>query len=103
MFIAVLMVELVSGMLRHTSNQFPTLRLILKGREKYKSIRTVHEAAATLLGEWPTDDGDCYFEAIMTCLDALYKATPPALVRAALIRAADEENIGHISLVCTAN
>lgn len=55
-----------------------------------------------LLGEWPTDDGDCYFEAIMTCHDALYKATPPALVRAALIRAADEENIGHISLVSAA-
>ncbi|WP_307877647.1 MULTISPECIES: DUF982 domain-containing protein [unclassified Rhizobium] len=96
------MAELVSGMQRHTSNQFPTVRLVLKGHKKYKSIRTVHEAAEMLLGEWPTDDGDCYFEAIMTCHDALYKATPPALVRAALIRAADEENIGHISLVSAA-
>lgn len=83
----------------HTSHQFPTLRLVVRGREKYRTIKTVRDAAVTLIQDWPSDDGEEYVTAVRACLDALHDQIPPEAVRAALIRAADEERISHISLV----
>ncbi|WP_047462153.1 DUF982 domain-containing protein [Rhizobium rhizogenes] len=86
-------------MKRHTSHQFSTLRLVVRGGEKCRVIRTVRDAAVTLISDWPSDDGEEYFAAVMACLDALYDVIPPDAVRDALIRAADEEHILYISVV----
>lgn len=83
----------------HTSHQFPAVRLIVRGREKYKVIRTVRDAAETLINYWPSDDGEEYVIAVRLCLRALHDEVPPEAVREALIRAADEERISHISVV----
>ncbi|MFT4183336.1 MAG: DUF982 domain-containing protein [Rhizobium sp.] len=83
----------------HTSHQFPALRLVVHGRKKYKLIRSVRDAAMTLISDWPSDDGEEYVVAVRTCLDALHNVVPPEAVREALIRAADEERISHISIV----
>ncbi|WP_074067722.1 DUF982 domain-containing protein [Rhizobium gallicum] len=87
-------------MMRHTSAQFPALRLVVSGREKYRVIRTVSDAAEMLMSEWPADDGEEYVAAVRACLDAFYDVIPPDAVRAALIRAANEDRIPHISVVC---
>ncbi|MBB3612579.1 DUF982 domain-containing protein [Rhizobium sp. BK602] len=83
----------------HTSHQFPALRLVVRGRKKYRLIRSVRDAAMMLISDWPTDDGEEYVVAVRTCLDALHNVVPPEAVREALIRAADEERISHISIV----
>jgi hypothetical protein len=84
----------------HTSQHFPALRLIMHGREKYRVIRSVRDAAETLITAWPTQDGEEYLHAVRTCLDAYHDNVPAEEVRAALIRAANEERIAHISVVC---
>jgi hypothetical protein len=83
----------------HTSRQFSALRLVVHGGEKYRVIRTVRDAAVTLISDWPSDDGEEYVTAVRACLDALYDIVPPEAVREALIRAANEERILHISVV----
>jgi hypothetical protein len=84
---------------RHISHQFPALRLVMNGREKYRIVRTVIDAAETLISAWPSDDGEEYMVAVRACLDALYDIVPAQEVRAALIRAANEERIPCFSLV----
>jgi hypothetical protein len=86
-------------MKRYTSHNFPAVRLVLKGREKYRLVRTVRDAAETLITAWPSDGGDEYMAAVRACLDAYHDVIPAEDVRAALIRAADEERIAHISVV----
>lgn len=83
----------------HTSKQFPAIRLVFNGREKYRVIRTVRDAAETLIGAWPSQDGEEYLTAVRICLDAYHDAARAEDVRAALIRAANEERIAHFSLV----
>ena len=83
----------------HTSHQFPAVRLVVRSREKYRVIRTVRDAAETLINYWPSDDGEEYVTAVRLCLGALHDEVSPEDVRAALIRAADEEQISHISVV----
>ena len=78
---------------RHKSYRFPALRLVVNGHDRV--IRTVADAAETLIYAWPSDDGEEYVEAVRICLDALYDVVPAQDVRAALIRAAKEENIPH--------
>jgi len=85
---------------RHTSHHFPALRLVLNGRQKYKVVRTVRDAAETLISDWPSHDGEQYIIAVRVCLDAYYDVVPASEVREALIRAANEEHIPHISVVC---
>jgi hypothetical protein len=58
-------------------------------------IRTVADAAETLIYAWPSDDGEEYVVAVRLCLDALHDLVPALDVRAALIRAANEEQIPH--------
>jgi hypothetical protein len=84
----------------HTSHQFPALRLVMNGREKYRVVRTVRDAAETLISDWPSQDGEQYMIAVRACLDAFHDVVPADVVRAALVRAANEEQISHISLVC---
>jgi hypothetical protein len=78
---------------RHKSYRFPALRLVVNGQDRV--IRTVADAAETLIYAWPSDDGEEYVEAVRICLDALYDVVPAQDVRAVLIRAANEENIPH--------
>ncbi|MEZ2224420.1 DUF982 domain-containing protein [Rhizobium sp. RCC_161_2] len=86
-------------MVWHASRQFSALRLVVHGAEKYRVIRTVRDAAMTLISDWPSDDGEEYVTAVRACLDALYDIVPPEAVREALIRAANEERIPYISIV----
>jgi hypothetical protein len=86
-------------MKRHSFHQFPALRLVMRGREKYRLIRTVRDAAEALISDWPSDDGEEYVKAVRACLDAFEGDIPPEAVRDALIKAANEEQISHISIV----
>lgn len=83
----------------HTSRDFPAIRLVLRGRQKYRLVRTVWDAAELLVYSWPSEDGEEYVTAVRTCLDAFHDVVPAEAVRDALIRAANEERISHISLV----
>lgn len=83
----------------YTSDQFPALRLVVRAGEKCKVIKTVRDAAVTLILDWPSDDGEEYIVAIRACLDALHDVIPPEAVREALIRAAAEERILYISVI----
>lgn len=82
----------------NASYQFPALRLVVRGPEKYRLIQDVNDAADVLVTQWPIDDGDEYVSALVACLDALHRRVPAIVVREALIRAADEVHIGHLSL-----
>jgi hypothetical protein len=84
---------------RHSSHPFPALRLVMRGREKYRVIRTVRDAAEALIRDWPSDDGEEYIKAVRACLEAFKGDIPPEAVRDALIKAANEEQILHISIV----
>jgi hypothetical protein len=83
----------------YASYQFPALRLMLDGSHRYTVVRTICDAAAVLVNEWPTDEGDEYICALVACLSSYHEKVHPSVVRDALIRAADEGNIRHISLV----
>ncbi len=83
----------------HTSYQFPALRLVVRSGEKYRVIKTVRDAAVTLISDWPSDDGEEYVMAIRACLDALNDVIPLEAAREALIRAAAEERILYISVI----
>ncbi|MBB3384297.1 MULTISPECIES: DUF982 domain-containing protein [unclassified Rhizobium] len=83
----------------HASHQFPALRLVVRSGEKYRVIKTVRDAAVTLISDWPSDDGEEYVMAIRACLDALNDVIPPEAAREALIRAAAEERILYISVI----
>ncbi|WP_132961013.1 DUF982 domain-containing protein [Rhizobium sp. BK251] len=86
-------------MLGYTSHQFPALTLVGRGKQKYRVITTVIEAAETLMTDWPDDDGEEYVAAVYACLRCLYDEIPPDSVRTALMRAADEVRISYISVV----
>nr|WP_204330179.1 DUF982 domain-containing protein [Rhizobium phaseoli] len=66
------------------------------GLGHYAVINSVWDAARTLLHEWPVDDGEDYFEAVKSCLDAIIGDLPPDEVRASFIRAAQEAGISVI-------
>ena len=67
------------------------MRLVVNGGEIV--LRTVSDAAETLINAWPAEDGEEYMVAVRTCLDALYDIVPAVKVREALIRAAEEDHI----------
>jgi hypothetical protein len=71
----------------------------MSGPKKYTLIQTVGDAAEVLVTQWPSDDGEEYFGAVVACLDALHQTASPHTVREALIRAANEVHIPHLSLV----
>ena len=83
----------------NTSATFTPVGFALRGRASRKIVWTLGDAARLLMNDWPFDDGEEYVTAVRACLDALHDQIPPEAVRAALIRAADEERISHISLV----
>lgn len=83
----------------HTSHQFPALWLVVRSGERYRVIKTVRDAAVTLISDWPNDDGEEYVMAIRACLDALNDVIPAEAAREALIRAAAEERILYISVI----
>ncbi|MGO6814838.1 DUF982 domain-containing protein [Rhizobium leguminosarum] len=84
---------------RYTSHQFPALRILMSGQNKYSVVRTLGDAATMLISEWPGDDGEEYVVAVRTCLDAIRGTTPPNAAREALMRAADEAGIRYLSVV----
>ena len=83
----------------HILQEFSALRLILHGQQKYRTIRSLPEAAELLITEWPAQDGEAYVIAVRACLDALNGTIPVAEARAAFVRAADEDGIAHFSIV----
>lgn len=80
---------------RQTAN-FRPVGLASLGLGHYAVINSVWDAARTLLHEWPVDDGEDYFEAVKSCLDAIIGDLPPDEVRASFIRAAQEAGISVI-------
>ncbi|NEJ71235.1 DUF982 domain-containing protein [Rhizobium phaseoli] len=81
--------------MRQTAN-FRPVGLASLGLGHYAVINSVWDAARTLLHEWPVDDGEDYFEAVKSCLDAIIGDLPPDEVRASFIRAAQEAGISVI-------
>ena len=75
---------------------FRPVGLASMGLGHYAVINSVWDAARTLLHEWPVDDGEDYFEAVKSCLDAIIGDLPPEEVRASFIRAAQEAGIAVI-------
>jgi hypothetical protein len=92
-------VERADVMTLNASYHFPALRLILDGSQQYKVVRTICDAADVLVNDWPADDGEEYLGALVACLNAYYETVPASVVRDALIKAANEVSIPHISLV----
>lgn len=83
----------------YASYQFRAVRLLMSGPKNYRLVRSVDEAAEVLVAHWPSEDGEEYLGALVACLDALREAIPAIAVREALIRAADEVRIPHMSVV----
>ena len=83
----------------HRSDDFAPLMLVISGREKPKTIRSVREVADALIAAWPTDDGKEYIAAIKTCLDAIQGNIPAKVARTALIRAAEEAGVPVVDFV----
>ncbi|EJT05840.1 DUF982 domain-containing protein [Rhizobium sp. CCGE 510] len=81
--------------MRQTAH-FRPVGLASMGLGHYAVINSVWDAARTLLHEWPVDDGEDYFEAVKSCLDAIIGDLPPDEVRASFIRAAHEAGISVI-------
>lgn len=78
-----------------TLRSFPSVQLAVHGLGRYRVISSVEQAAETLLDRWPADErGECFEQALQTCLRAMDNAEAPAAVRAALIKAAEEAEIG---------
>ncbi len=87
----------------YASYRFRAVRLLMNGPKNYRIVRSVSDAAEVLVADWPSDDGEEYLGALVACLDALRETLPAIAVREALIRAADEVRIPHMSLVDTLN
>ena len=68
-------------------------------RHSSRIIRTLGDAAATLLRDWPSDDGEEYRTAVKACADAISGEIEPAEFRKRLIRAAGEPGITAFSIV----
>ncbi|MBB3318851.1 MULTISPECIES: DUF982 domain-containing protein [unclassified Rhizobium] len=83
----------------HRSDIFAPLMLVVGGREKYRLVSSLREAAEALIGDWPSDDGEEYMEAVKICLDAIHGKLTAHEAREALIRAADEAGIPVIRVV----
>ena len=81
------------------SDEFPAIRLLFGGAQRYKLVQTVADAAMVLVEDWPCDDGEEYINALVVCLNAYQHAVPARAAREALIRAADEVRIPHLSIV----
>lgn len=78
-----------------TLRSFPSVQLAVHGLGKYRVINTVEQAAETLLDRWPADEhGEAFEQALEVCVKAMNDAEAPAAVRAALIKAAEEAEIG---------
>ena len=75
---------------------FRPVGLASVGLGHYVVINSVWDAARTLLHDWPVDDGEEYFEAVKSCLDAIIGDLPPENVRTVFIRAAHEAGIAVI-------
>jgi adenosine/AMP kinase len=74
---------------------FPSVQLAVHGLGQYRVINTVEEAAETLLDRWPEDEyGQAFEQALETCVKAMNDQAAPEAVRAALIKAAEEAEIG---------
>lgn len=56
-------------------------------------VSSVEEAAEELLTDWPSDDGDRFYEAIKACLDCLHGQMGTEVARQAFVRAAVEAGI----------
>jgi hypothetical protein len=63
------------------------------------SFATLGDAAATLLRDWPSDDGEEYKTVVKACADAISGEIEPAEFRKRLIRAAGEAGITAFSIV----
>jgi len=83
----------------HRSDHFAPLMLVMGGREKYRLVGSLREVAEALIGDWPSDDGEEYMEAVKACLDAIHGKLSAQEAREALIRAADEAGIPVIRAV----
>ncbi|MBB4233592.1 DUF982 domain-containing protein [Rhizobium esperanzae] len=81
--------------MKQTAN-FRPVGLASMGLGHYAVVNSVWDAARTLLHDWPVDDGEEYFEAVKSCLDAIIGDLQPDEVRASFIRAAQEAGIAVI-------
>ncbi|MBB3320491.1 MULTISPECIES: DUF982 domain-containing protein [unclassified Rhizobium] len=84
----------------NTPDKFPAVRLLFGGAQRYKLVQNVADAAMVLVEDWPCDDGEEYINALVVCLNAYKRAAPALAAREALLRAADEVRIPHLSIVC---
>lgn len=83
----------------NVTSDFTPIGLAFGDRRRNKVIRTLGDAAAILLRDWPSDDGEEYVSAVKACMDAITGHIEPQEFRLCLIRAADEAGIPALSIV----
>lgn len=86
----------------YTTSGIAPIGLAFGERRGHKVIRTLGDAAAALLRDWPSDDGEEYMGAVKACADAISGEIRPGEFRQRLIRAANEAGITVLSVVDSA-
>ncbi len=75
------------------------IALVFTDRRGPRIVRTLGDAAAILLRDWPSDDGEEYVTAVKACVDAIKGEIEPDEFRKRLIRAAGEAGITALTVV----
>ncbi|MBB3445703.1 DUF982 domain-containing protein (plasmid) [Sinorhizobium sp. B11] len=83
----------------NTYERFPPLVLMLGGREKYRVLRTLRDAAEVLIADWPSEDGEEYVVAVKACVDAITGQIDVGELQDAIRRAAAEAGIAILTVV----
>jgi hypothetical protein len=72
---------------------------MLGGREKYRVLRTLRDAAEVLIADWPSEDGEEYVVAVKACVDAITGQIDVGELQDAIRRAAAEAGIAILTVV----
>lgn len=83
----------------NTSADFAPLVLFLGGRQKYKIVRTIRDAAEVLMMDWPFEDGEEYVVAVKACADAIIGQIETGELRELLLSAAREAGLGVLTVI----
>ena len=86
-------------MIWNRMTEFTPIGLVFSDRRPSRVIRTLGDAAAALLRDWPSDHGEEYKSAVKACVGAISGEIELAEFRKRLIRAAGEAGITAFSIV----
>lgn len=71
---------------------------VIRGRTgDIRTVGTADDVWKTLLDDWPSDEGDCFVSALITCIDVQNGECAPEEARLAFIAAAVEAGVPLLS------